>query len=92
MSTNPNEERDRRHELMKQHAAQLAEHFDNVQIFCNSLSADGAYTENYDHGLGNFYAHVGQVRDWLKYHDSVTHARALTDQEDKPEIGGDDGA
>lgn len=51
--------------LLQSHAAQLGEHFDSVHIFCTKQNGTNATTVNVDTGLGNFYAQLGQVQEWL---------------------------
>jgi len=59
-------EEDKQQEMLNEHARQLGEHFDSVQIFASRHESGihGA-TLNFAAGEGNFYAAVGQVRLWL---------------------------
>lgn len=44
-------------------ASRLSEHFDSVRIFCTKHGR--GQTKNYTTGSGNYYAQVGQVREWV---------------------------
>jgi hypothetical protein len=48
--------------------AQLAEHFDTVQIFVTHQ--EGQDTNAYWHGTGNWYARMGQVSEFLVMQDA----------------------
>ncbi len=56
------EERDLK--IVQSHCAQLAEHFDNVQIFVTKMGEDG--TVNCHYGSGNWFARYGQIKYWVK--------------------------
>ena len=59
-------------DLVRQHVSQLSEHFDTVQIFVTrheAMREDG--TVNACCGAGNFYARLGQVREWSVKQDEV---------------------
>lgn len=59
-------------DLIKQHVSQLSEHFETVQIFVTRHDAaheDGIVNACY--GSGNFYARLGQVREWNIKQDEV---------------------
>jgi hypothetical protein len=50
--------------LLTSHAAQLAEHFNTVQLFATRHEDDGTVTVAY--GEGNWYARYGQIKLWIK--------------------------
>lgn len=50
-------------ELVENALNVLSEHFDSVSIFVNRHEGDG--TEHLSAGRGNFYARIGQVKEWL---------------------------
>lgn len=56
-------------ERLKKAVAELAEHFDTVQIFTtresDHLDDGGEGTVNANYGAGNWFARYGQVRNWL---------------------------
>ena len=55
-------------EILKQHAAQLAEHFDTVQIICTRHDEqDGTATQAW--GAGNLFGRFGSVDYWLDHFD-----------------------
>lgn len=60
------DEKDRDVELLKKAAESLGEHFDSVQIFASRHEPE---TENgtvsCNEGTGNWFARIGQVREWL---------------------------
>jgi len=47
----------------------LLEHFDSVRIFVTRHDGETATTQSYESGGGNFYAQLGQVREWLGIQD-----------------------
>ena len=52
-------------------ATKLAEHFDNVRIFCSRRDGDKGETFAVTKGVGDFYAHVGMVREWQVREDEA---------------------
>jgi hypothetical protein len=67
--------------LLKKHAAQLAEHFDTVQIFVTHQ--EGEITTSAIEGAGNWFARYGQVRQWVEYeHKHVNLDEPDGDDED----------
>ena len=60
---------DERLQLLKDTCTRLSEHFDNVQIFasCNPSEVGEAAgdTNTYRSGIGNWWARIGQVRDFV---------------------------
>lgn len=62
----PNDtERERLVAIVQQHAAALAEHFENVQIFCSSVEEGGDTTLSTQIGSGNIHARVNHARSWV---------------------------
>ena len=62
-------------ELVDLHAAQLAEHFDSVRIFCTKHDSEHlglSNTQAYSKGRGNWYAQRGQIQDWLVGSNEMT--------------------
>jgi hypothetical protein len=55
-------------DLIALHAAQIGEHVDSVQIFVTKQRDDDGTrdTMGCDCGLGNFYARMGQVGEWIE--------------------------
>lgn len=73
-------------ELLKRHAAALAEHFTSVQIFCTrdaDEEKEGG-TVRCESGTGNWFARYGQVRNWITYQEEAerVHARKKDDDRD----------
>jgi DNA gyrase/topoisomerase IV subunit B len=52
-------------ELLRRHAAQLAEFFDTVQIFVSKHDSHSNLTYKYDAGVGNLLARMYQSETWL---------------------------
>lgn len=53
--------------LIKKHASELGEHFESVRIFVTWPNPNnGANTQAFDSGVGNFYAQLGHIREWLE--------------------------
>lgn len=53
--------------------AKLAEHFDSVRVFVSLHNGGDQDTQCYTNGAGNFYAQLGQVKEWVAIQDQ--HAR-----------------
>lgn len=58
-------------ELIQSHVDQLREHFDSVTIGVTRYES-GGLTTNIVRGSGNFYARVGQMKDWIIVQDEGT--------------------
>jgi len=66
--------------MVRQHAEQLGEHFDSVQIFATRHepgSLGGTVTVHL--GVGNYYARYGQVCEWMVKQDEWTRVGARKD-------------
>lgn len=71
--------------MLRRAAAVLAENFDTVQIFCSRhLGDDGTVGVKY--GTGNWFARIGQVKEWVNGEDSAVEAQQFkrSDSEDDP--------
>lgn len=55
--------------LVEDAVGALTEHFDSVRIFVTVHDGSGDATLSYDTGAGNYYAQLGQVREWLCIQD-----------------------
>ena len=77
----PEQERDEKLALVRRHIAQLAEHFDTVQIFCTK--SEGKNTVQWKDGVGNWYARYGQVSAWLAEEKRIIESEAV------PQDGGE---
>lgn len=67
--------------------AQLSEHFDSVRIFVTLHNGGEEATQSYETGGGNFYAQLGQVREWVTIQDQYQKNWAIRkdkDKEDEP--------
>ena len=71
-------------EIVDRAASQLSEHFDSVLILVTKNTEDGnGNTAGYEAGRGNFYAQLGQVREWLAMQDQYQRNEAnRRDRED----------
>lgn len=61
--------------MIEGHVGRLSEHFDSVRILCTKH--ENGQTKNYTIGAGNWYAQIGQVREWVTIDDERVrdHAR-----------------
>ena len=59
------------HRILGRHVAQLLEHFDSVRLFVTRLEPGETRPTviSASDGGGNFYAALGQVREWLIQQD-----------------------
>lgn len=55
--------------IIEEHAAQLMEHFDTVQIFCTQYDSVSGKTTVLNTGAGNFFARLGQVNEWKAFQE-----------------------
>lgn len=83
------EQKDADLKLLDEHVDKLMEHFDSVQIFAtrqhSAVTGDSdKNTMSCESGGGNFYARMGQVREWLIRQDTYVeeHARKSQNGED----------
>lgn len=53
----------REEQILEEMVEKLGEHFDTVRIF--ATTAENAEAAAYTTGTGNFYAQMGQIREWL---------------------------
>ena len=69
--------------IVKQYATRLSEHFSTVQIFVTTdpraVGEDAGDTHSLRWGIGNHFARVGQVRDYIKELDAGMLAQAIED-------------
>ncbi len=75
-----NTDRDRILKMVEQHARQLSEHFDSVQIFCTNQESGTGDTTHYAFGQGNWFARYGQVAEWFEYQKGMAGAKGADDQ------------
>lgn len=68
--------------LIDDYVAKLCEHFDNVQIFTNTMNEGGDSLAYISRGGGNMLARQGQVRDWLIRQEELSRIEARKDEED----------
>jgi len=55
----------------------LLEHFDSVRIFVTRHNGSEDTTQSYETGGGNFYAQLGQVREWVCIQDQYQRNYAV---------------
>lgn len=69
--------------ILRRHLAPLMEHFDSVRIFATRMdrSEGGPVVGAHSIGGGNFYASMGQVREWLIRQEH--RARVEVEREDE---------
>lgn len=60
-----------REKIVQKALAQLMEHFDTVQIFATRWDPQDCTTGSINRGNGNFYARIGQVREWVEREDEA---------------------
>jgi len=57
-------------ERVRRHVAQLAEHFDSVEVFCTRSAGEETMSVNL--GAGNWFTRYGQVVEWILKADART--------------------
>lgn len=55
----------------------LMEHFDSVRIFVTKHSGNQENTASFETGGGNFYAQLGQVKEWISIQDQYQRNYAI---------------
>lgn len=62
-------------EIIERIAAQLAEHWEGVQILVSRAEPDG--TGRYFYGVGNWYTRQGMAHDFIKSEEARTAASEI---------------
>jgi hypothetical protein len=65
--------------LVQSHVAQLAEHFDTVQVFVTRVD-EGGDTGHVSWGAGNWFARFGHVNHWLARQEAIAAAGEHIDE------------
>lgn len=64
-------------------AAKLMEHCDSVRIFVTVQDGGKEKTKSYDTGMGNFYAQLGQVIEWVELQHQYQRNYAIREERDE---------
>jgi hypothetical protein len=56
-------------QIVDETVSKLLEHFDSVRVFTTRHDGNSEETACYNSGGGNFYAQLGQVREWIVRQD-----------------------
>lgn len=69
-------------DLIQKTAQSLGEHFDSVQIFAtkHEPGVDDGTTHFYS-GVGNYFARVGHVKDWIIKQNEGTRIKTRNDED-----------
>ncbi len=87
MKARTTEERDtERLAILKKHVAELAEHYDAVQIVATWLASDNL-TRSHKCGSGNWYARTGLCREFINENLADDQAEAIARKLDPPDDG-----
>ena len=70
--------------LVDDTVAKLSEHFDSVRIFVTRHEGNESNTASYETGGGNFYAQLGQIREWLGIQDQFQRQYARREDAEDP--------
>ncbi len=76
-------------DILRQHASQLAEHFDAVQIIATRYAPENDGTVIVSWGAGNWFARYGSVGAWLRKEDATLDVEGISEADDDD---GDEGA
>lgn len=63
-------------QLVRDAIGKLSEHFDSVRIFVTVHDGPLDETNSYEDGAGNFYAQLGQIREWISIQDQYQREHA----------------
>lgn len=69
--------------LVDKFASEMAEHFDSVQVFVTLHEGGEENTSSYETGRGNFYARLGQIKEWVEIQDQYQRNEAIRRDADK---------
>ena len=67
--------------MVKNHVAALAEHFDTVEVFCTRHEGNAVGTTAVAWGAGNWFARLGQIRAWMRHREAEPEFDEPKDQE-----------
>lgn len=70
---------------VKDAICKLGEHCDSVQVFVTIVDPEDKTTHSFQLGTGNWYARLGQVKEWVKRIDLRDEAEMM--READPEDG-----
>jgi len=71
-------------DLVQKHTLELGEHFESVRVFVTRASPEEHHdTQAIDNGTGNFYAQLGQIKEWLEIQEE--YQRLWAAEHNKPE-------
>lgn len=84
MSTTPEEtpEIKMQREQIDKALQNLREYFETVQILCTSLLPDDGKTRFWQRGSGNWFARVGQIKDWIIRQDEESRCEVRREQQE----------
>ena len=68
--------------ILRAHVAQLAEHFQYVQVFAANHVSEEEGTTTHQYGSGTMFARQQIVKDWCIKHDEFTRLRAKAEFEE----------
>lgn len=63
-------------QFVQETVAKLGEMFDSVRVFVTVHDGSTSTTHSYETGSGNFYAQLGQIREWLAIQDQYQRQHA----------------
>lgn len=72
-------DQEQRKAAVEKAAQMLSEHWDNVQIFCNTVEDDETFMVKT--GRGNMYARLGQAQEWIDCTKAQTDKEAVDEME-----------
>lgn len=68
---------------LQKHVDDLGEHFDTVQIFVTRYPSESGGTVHARLGSGNYYARIGQVKEWIITEDAIARNEVEKNKEDE---------
>jgi hypothetical protein len=68
-------------EIVKKHAIQLLEHFENVQIFVSKYDSEEG-TVSVTYGEGNWFSRLGQVKEFVTKSNERLRKSVREEEED----------
>jgi len=68
--------------MVRKHCNELGEHFEAVSIFCSRHDQGGEHgTVHINLGVGNYFARIGHIKDYIIKEDEGTRINQRKEQE-----------
>jgi hypothetical protein len=73
-------------DVVKASRDSLMEHFDTVRIFVTTHSGASETTQGFDTGGGNFFAQLGQIKEWVQQQNQISKDVVSSSNSEEEEV------